>query len=125
MRVQLAQQTPPAVPLAVRAAHGRMVADGPVSRGGEEGSKRKHPGKGGNSPAVVGRTCLHRCFAPGKVPFRAPPKGATMSDSDVSTMIESLVREEHELWERESAGDATDADRRRLGEIKVQLDQYW
>jgi hypothetical protein len=48
-----------------------------------------------------------------------------MSDSDVSTMIESLVREEHELWERESAGDATDADRRRLGEIKVQLDQYW
>jgi hypothetical protein len=48
-----------------------------------------------------------------------------MSDADVSTMIESLVREEHELWERESAGDASDADRRRLGEIKVQLDQYW
>jgi hypothetical protein len=48
-----------------------------------------------------------------------------MSDADVSNMIESLVREEHELWEREAAGDASDADRRRLQEIKVQLDQYW
>ena len=48
-----------------------------------------------------------------------------MSDADVSNMIESLVREEHELWERESAGEASDADRRRLNEIKVQLDQYW
>ena len=48
-----------------------------------------------------------------------------MSDADVSNMIESLVREEHELWERESAGQASDADRSRLNEIKVQLDQYW
>jgi hypothetical protein len=40
-------------------------------------------------------------------------------------MIESLVREEHELWDRESQGQATDSDRRRLNEIKVQLDQYW
>ncbi len=48
-----------------------------------------------------------------------------MTDDDVHGMIESLVREEHELWERESAGEASDADRRRLNEIKVQLDQYW
>jgi hypothetical protein len=48
-----------------------------------------------------------------------------MSDDDVHGRIESLVREEHELWERESAGDASEADRRRLNEIKVQLDQYW
>lgn len=48
-----------------------------------------------------------------------------MSDTDVQGMIESLVREEHELWERESAGEASDGDRRRLNEIKVQLDQYW
>ncbi len=48
-----------------------------------------------------------------------------MSDADVSTMIESLVREEHQLWDREASGEATDAERRRLDEIKVQLDQYW
>jgi hypothetical protein len=35
------------------------------------------------------------------------------------------VAEEHELWERESGGNATDADRRRLDELKVSLDQCW
>ena len=48
-----------------------------------------------------------------------------MSDNDVQGMIESLVREEHELWDRESRGESTDSDRRRLNDIKVQLDQYW
>jgi Protein of unknown function (DUF2630) len=48
-----------------------------------------------------------------------------MTDADVSNMIESLVREEHELWDREARGEASDSDRRRLSEIKVQLDQYW
>jgi hypothetical protein len=48
-----------------------------------------------------------------------------MSDNDVHGMIESLVREEHELWDREAQGSASDSDRRRLNEIKVQLDQYW
>ncbi|HEY6075954.1 MAG TPA: DUF2630 family protein, partial [Gaiella sp.] len=36
-----------------------------------------------------------------------------------------LVAEEHELWDREAAGVATDADRRRLEEIKVSLDRSW
>jgi uncharacterized protein DUF2630 len=48
-----------------------------------------------------------------------------MSDADVSNMIESLVREEHKLWDREASGEATEAERKRLDEIKVQLDQYW
>jgi hypothetical protein len=48
-----------------------------------------------------------------------------MSDNDVQGMIESLVREEHELWDREARGESTDSDRRRLNDIKVQLDQYW
>ena len=39
--------------------------------------------------------------------------------------IEQLVAEEHELWEREAAGRATDADRQRLGEVKVSLDRCW
>ena len=48
-----------------------------------------------------------------------------MDDSQIHGIIESLVAEEHELWERESAGDATDADRRRLQQLKISLDQSW
>ena len=48
-----------------------------------------------------------------------------MEDSQIHGTIEQLVAEEHELWERESAGRASEADRRRLDEVKVQLDQCW
>ena len=48
-----------------------------------------------------------------------------MTDDQVHENIEKLVAEEHELWDREAAGAATDADRRRLGEIKVSLDRSW
>ena len=48
-----------------------------------------------------------------------------MDDPQVHGTIEQLVAEEHELWERESAGKATEADRRRLQDVKVSLDQCW
>lgn len=48
-----------------------------------------------------------------------------MDDPKIHNTIEELVAEEHELWQRESSGDATDADRRRLKEVKVSLDQCW
>ena len=48
-----------------------------------------------------------------------------MDDSQIHETIEQLVTEEHELWQRESAGDATDDDRRRLQALKVSLDQCW
>ncbi len=48
-----------------------------------------------------------------------------MEDAQVHGSIEKLVAEEHELWEREAAGVATDDDRRRLESIKVSLDQCW
>lgn len=48
-----------------------------------------------------------------------------MDDAAIHGTIEQLVAEEHELWELEAAGNATDADRRRLQELKVTLDQYW
>ena len=48
-----------------------------------------------------------------------------MDDAQIHGTIEQLVTEEHELWQRESAGDASDADRMRLGELKVSLDQCW
>jgi hypothetical protein len=48
-----------------------------------------------------------------------------MDDPQIHGTIEQLVTEEHELWERESAGNASEADRRRLEELKVSLDQCW
>ena len=48
-----------------------------------------------------------------------------MDDSQIHVTIEQLVAEEHELWDREAAGSATDDDRRRLGDPKVSLDQCW
>jgi hypothetical protein len=48
-----------------------------------------------------------------------------MDDPQIHGTIEQLVAEEHELWERESSGNATDGDRQRLEAIKVSLDQCW
>jgi len=46
-------------------------------------------------------------------------------DAPIHETIEQLVAEEHELWQREAAGEATDADRARLDGVKVSLDQCW
>ena len=48
-----------------------------------------------------------------------------MDDEQVIRQITQLAHEEHELFERESAGGATDADRDRLRELGVMLDQCW
>ena len=48
-----------------------------------------------------------------------------MEDPQIHGTIEQLVAEEHELWKRQSEGNASDADRWRLQELKVSLDQCW
>ena len=48
-----------------------------------------------------------------------------MDDQQIHGRIETLVAEEHELWDREAAGTATDVDRQRLAELKIALDQSW
>ena len=48
-----------------------------------------------------------------------------MTDNRVHESIEKLVAEEHELWDREAAGAATEDDRRRLEQVRVSLDQCW
>jgi Protein of unknown function (DUF2630) len=48
-----------------------------------------------------------------------------VDDPRIHATIEDLVAEEHELWQRESAGTASDDDRRRLEQVKVSLDQCW
>ena len=48
-----------------------------------------------------------------------------MTDERIHATIEKLVAEEPDLWDREGAGVATEADRRRLEQVKVSLDQCW
>jgi hypothetical protein len=48
-----------------------------------------------------------------------------MDDDQIHGHIEQLVSEEHQLWNRESSGQASDDDRRRLEAVKVSLDQCW
>ena len=48
-----------------------------------------------------------------------------MDDAKVLGRINELAREEHELFERESHLNVSDADRERLRQIQVTLDQCW
>jgi hypothetical protein len=48
-----------------------------------------------------------------------------VSDEQIHGTIEQLVTEEHELWQREATGDVSDADRQRMKQIGVSLDQCW
>jgi hypothetical protein len=48
-----------------------------------------------------------------------------MEDRQIHQRIERLVAEEQELWDREAAGGADEAERRRLKDLAVSLDQCW
>jgi hypothetical protein len=48
-----------------------------------------------------------------------------MEDQAVFHRINELASEEHEIWNKESRGDATDADRERLRRIQVTLGLCW
>jgi hypothetical protein len=48
-----------------------------------------------------------------------------VQDAEIHGSIDRMVAEEHELWEREAAGQATDSDRQRLEALRVSLDQCW
>jgi Protein of unknown function (DUF2630) len=48
-----------------------------------------------------------------------------MDDADVIARINELAGEEHELFQREGRGEASETDRGRLAELQVTLDQCW
>ena len=48
-----------------------------------------------------------------------------MDDNAIIESINRLAREEHELFERQARGIATDDDHQRLRRIEVMLDQCW
>ena len=48
-----------------------------------------------------------------------------MDDRQVLDRINEIAHEEHELWEREGREEITDAERERLRQLGVTLDQCW
>lgn len=48
-----------------------------------------------------------------------------VDDRDVIERIDLLAHEEHELFEKESRGEATEDDRERLQRLSVTLDRCW
>ena len=48
-----------------------------------------------------------------------------MADDAVLKQINRLAEEEHALFEKESGGEVTAAERTRLSELAVTLDQCW
>ncbi|BFU96909.1 MAG: conserved protein of unknown function [Nitrospira sp.] len=47
------------------------------------------------------------------------------TDQPVLSHIQELVEEEHRLFEQGERGTAKEADRRRLTQVQVELDQCW
>lgn len=52
-------------------------------------------------------------------------EGGSMADEDVLGSINELANEEHELFQSEARGEASAADRDRLKDLQVRLDQCW
>jgi hypothetical protein len=48
-----------------------------------------------------------------------------MEDVDVLGQINKLAGEEHELFQREAHGEISDAERARLKQLEISLDQCW
>ncbi len=48
-----------------------------------------------------------------------------MDDQEVIDRINQLAGEEHELFQMESRGEASEADQQRLRRLEVSLDQCW
>jgi hypothetical protein len=52
-------------------------------------------------------------------------KEESVDDATVLSRINELAAEEHSLFEKEAAGDVTPAERDRLAQLAVTLDQCW
>jgi hypothetical protein len=48
-----------------------------------------------------------------------------MDDEKVIERINEIAHEEHELWEKEGRGEASETEQERLRDLGVTLDQCW
>ena len=84
--------------------------------------------RGPSLPAV--RLCpLRGSIRPGhpaRTAYRGRDEGGgIVDDQEVIARINQLADEEHQLFEKESRGEASGADRQRLKRLEVSLDQCW
>jgi Protein of unknown function (DUF2630) len=102
----------------------RSSSSGGLDFGTDPGAVEFSPGR------AVGTDRYRRCLAASLGPTwlrrtgEHSERGGLVAE-DVHAHIEELVAEEHRLWELESSGQAGDDERRRLAELKVELDRYW
>ncbi len=110
-----------------------LVCAALVAAGGIAGHHRHHqPETGGRGREMFGRPAV-RCPGAGRRACSgfhghnrtSPTSGGLMEDPQIHGTIEQLVAEEHELWDRESGGNASEADRQRLHELRVSLERRW
>jgi len=52
-------------------------------------------------------------------------EGGTVDDKDLIERINELANEEHELFQKESRGEVDAAERERIEQLQVTLDQCW
>src|SRR5206468_12129389 len=74
-------------------------------------------------PTMVSATALS--LLSGSYPRESIRRERPMEDAQINENIERLVAEEHEMWQRESAGDVGEDERRRLQDLQDSLDQCW
>ena len=48
-----------------------------------------------------------------------------MDDNKVTERIDVLARREHELFEKEAKGTASEAEQQELRQVQMMLDQWW
>jgi Protein of unknown function (DUF2630) len=68
---------------------------------------------------------LSRVELPRFCETRNDERSAPMDDQQVIGRINEIAHEEHQLWEKEGRGEITEAERERLQELGVTLDQCW
>jgi hypothetical protein len=98
----------------------------PLSRGDPERICETHLTEEWTTPWQPGVTCCREGFGGGgERGSRSREERKEMDDQQVIGRINEIAHEEHELWEREGRGEITQAERERLQQLGVTLDQCW
>jgi hypothetical protein len=73
----------------------------------------------------VGVNPAGKVWRAGRVAADTTDEEATVADEDVLSSINQLANEEHDLFQKEARGEASDGDRERMKALEVSLDQCW
>jgi hypothetical protein len=99
----------------------------PVSRCTGISSSKDLPGKAQCIATDLGRfgVAARRERSDSGQVWMARIEGGTVDDKDLIERINELANEEHELFQKESRGEVDAAERERIEQLQVTLDQCW